>query len=182
MTPDLPVSDPPSPADARRRAMMADIQSGHDRLAAYLDTLDESALTTPTDAAGWTANDHVMHLAVWADSMIAVIDGKPRWEAMGVSRDVWVTLAEGYDAVNEAIRRLHAGRPSAEVRRAFEDAHHALVARVEALSTDELALPYSHYQPWAVGRDEPLYGYIVGNTVAHYDAHRGYIEALIAGR
>lgn len=173
--------DPSSPA-THRRALMADIQSGYDRLTAYLDTLDEAALTVPTDAAGWTANDHVMHLAAWAGSMIAVIDGQPRWEAIGVSRDVWTTIADGYDVINAAIQRRHAGRPSAEVRRAFDDTHRALVARVEALSIDDLTRPYSHYQPWAVGRDEPLYGYIRGNTVEHYDEHRGYIEVLVGGR
>lgn len=181
LTPDDPARDHPMTAEAQRRAMLAEIQAGFDRFVAFLDTLDEAALTGPADAAGWTANDHVIHLAVWAGSMQAVIDGRPRWEAIGVSRETWATIADGYDVINAAIQRQHAGRASADVRRTFEATHRALVERMAALSTDDLLRPYSHHQPWAVGRDEPLYAYLIGNTAEHYDEHRGYIADLMGG-
>lgn len=175
---------PPDPADvtdpaAQRAALMAEIDAGYRRLSAYLDTLDDAAMTGPVDAAGWTAKDHVMHLAVWADSMVAVMDRQPRWEAMGLSRDVWATIEQGYDVINEAIRQQHAAASDAAVRDALERAHRRLVARADAMDADDLMRPYNHFQPWAVSRDQPLVGYLRGNTVEHYDEHRRYIEAIV---
>lgn len=174
---------PPDPAAAdpaaRRAALMAEIDAGYRRLTAYLDTLDDAALTGPVDAAGWTATDHVMHLAVWADSMVAVMDRRPRWEAMGLSRDVWATIEQGYDVINEAIRQQHAGAAAADARDTLERAHRRLVARADAMDVGDLMRPYNHFQPWAVSRDQPLVAYLRGNTVEHYDQHRGYIEAIV---
>lgn len=180
------VADVADPADftatataAQRAALMAEIDAGYERLRAYLDTLDEGAWTGPVDDAGWTVTDHVMHLAVWAESMVAVMDGRPRWEAMGLSPDVWATIAQGYDVINEAIRQQHASAGAAAVRDALERSHRALVARADALDAADLMRPYNYFQPWAEGRDQPLVGYLRGNTVEHYDAHRRYIEAIV---
>lgn len=166
-------------ADAPRATMLVEIEAGYDRLLALLDTLDDAALAGPVDGAGWTANDHVIHLALWAGSMLAVFDRRPRWEAIGVSRETWATIADGYDEINAQLQRQHAGRSTADVRHTFEATHRALVGRVERLSAKELMLPYSQYQPWSVGCDEPLYGYVLGNTVEHYDEHRAYIAGIV---
>jgi len=170
------------PTTAPRDAMLAEIEDGYDRLVAFLDALDEAALDGPVDAAGWTAKDHVIHLAVWARSMVAVIEGRPRWDDMGVDRVLWRTIAEGYDAVNAHIQQLNRHLSVAEARRALEDAHRAVVDRVATMSVAELSFPYSYYQPWATGQDQPLYGYLRGNTVEHYDEHRGYIGAIVEAR
>ena len=167
---------------AQRAALMAEIDAGFTRFDAYLDTLAPSQWTAPLDAAGWSAKDHVMHLAVWAGSMIAVMDGRPRWEAMGVSPEVWATITDTYDVINDDIRRQHADASPAAVRTAFTTTHRALNARAAALGDEDLVRPYHHFQPWATGVDGPLHAYLRGNTVEHYDEHRGYVEALLGGR
>lgn len=167
------------PATAPRDAMLAEIEASFTRLTAFLDGLDPALLDGPTDAAGWTAKDHVIHLAVWAGSMIAVLDGAPRWEAMGVDRVLWRTLADGYDAINEHIRQANRHRSAADARRALEEAHRALTGRVAGMSVFELSLPYKHYQPWATDRTDPLFAYVRGNTEEHYDEHRAYIAAIV---
>lgn len=167
------------PATAPRDAMLAEIEASYERLVAFLDGLDDAAWEGPTDAAGWTAKDHVTHLAVWAASMIAVIEGKPRWDAMGVDRVLWRTIAEGYDQINEHIRQRNRHLSPAEARGALEAAHRALTGRVARMSVVDLSLPYQHYQPWATGRTEPLHAYVRGNTEEHYDEHRGYIAAIV---
>lgn len=174
-----PAAIPADELAAQRAALMAEIDAGYEQLRAYLDTLDEAAWTGPVDAAGWNVKDHVMHLAVWAGSMVAVMDRRPRWEAMGLSQDVWATIAQGYDVINEAIREQHATASAPAVRDALDQAHRGLVARADALDAADLMRPYNYFQPWAEGRDQPLVGYLRGNTVEHYDAHRRYIEAIV---
>lgn len=169
----------PDPTTARRDAMLAEIEASYESLCGYLDGLDETALTGPTDAAGWTATDHVFHLAVWTGSMLAVIEGRPRWEAMGVSEETWSTIADGYDEINADIQRRHRDGSPPEARRALEAAHRALLDHVATMTEAELSLPYSHFQPWATGQDDPMYAYVRGNTAEHYDEHREYIEVLV---
>ncbi len=168
--------------DAQRSAMMAEIDAGFRRFTAFLAALDDADLTGPTDAAGWTAKDHVAHLTAWAGSMIAVLDGRPRWEAIGVTPEVWQTITDTYDVINAAIQARHRDTLPAEVRTDFDGTHRALVARIESMATADLVRPYVHFQPWATGRDDPLYGYLLGNTVGHYDEHRGYVEEMVSAR
>jgi len=177
------VNDAPNPpaeaSSAQRDALLLEVAAGYDRLVRFLDSLDDAAQDDPVDAAGWTIKDHVTHLAVWARSMIAVIDGRPRWEAMGVSRELWQTIEDGYDAINADIQQRHRHLSPAEARAALAEAHAALEGRVAALSVAELELPYNHYQPWATGRTAPLHAYVRGNTSEHYDEHRRYMAAIV---
>lgn len=91
-----------------KQGLLHTIEDGWQRLQSFIDSYSEAQLTTPTDAARWTAKDHLMHLAVWQGSMIAVMDKKPRWEYMNVPKDVWATLDTGnYDEVNAHIQQQH---------------------------------------------------------------------------
>jgi hypothetical protein len=160
--------------------LFEEMDASYRQLNAYLDTLTEQQLTVPTDRAGWTAKDHVAHLTVWAGSMLAVIDKQPRWEAMGISIDVWKTIVHTYDEINAEIQKQHRDVSLSQVRREFEETHQRVVQRVKSMTSEELDLPYSHYQPKATDETDPVYLYIHGNTADHYDEHRRYIEAIVS--
>jgi hypothetical protein len=172
------MSDPFTHDD--RTALLARIDASYTALTRYLDTCAEPDLTTPADSAGFTAKDHLIHLAVWGGSMIAVIDRQPRWEAMGLTLETWRTIVRGYDQINAAILRQHREKTLTAARAFLHDAHTGLINRVSALTPDALQLPYSHYQPESIDETYPLWMYIEGNTADHYDEHREYIAAILS--
>src|SRR3972149_1489720 len=136
---------------------------------AYVNTLSEADFITNTDAAGWTAKDHVMHLAVWEGGMWALLNHQSRREYMGIDQAAWE--GHDYDEMNAIIQQQHRDKPLGEVLQTFRDAHRRMVVKIESLADEDLQRPYDHYQPGA-GRDAPVIGWIIGNTYEHYARHR----------
>ena len=162
-----------------KAAMLAEIEASCQNFLAFLDALTPEQWTGPTDAVGWTVKDHVSHLAAWAASMIAVIERRPRWEGIGVSKQVWDTVENRYDTINAVLREKHLADSIEQARADLVSAHEGLMALVEPMGIDELSRPYSDFQPWAEGASDPLYGYVRGNTGAHYDLHLEYIQKIL---
>lgn len=55
----------------KKDELLIRIEQGWNEFQAYIQTLSAAQLAGPTDAAGWTAKDHIMHLAVWEDGIDA---------------------------------------------------------------------------------------------------------------
>ena len=89
-----------------RDELLANIQREWDSLQAYLITLTPDLVTRPTDAAGWTVKDHVAHLAVWEDSMNALLNGRSRAEFLGIP---------AANAAERQIARFEEGAPLEEI-------------------------------------------------------------------
>jgi len=162
-----------------RETMFAEIEEGYQAFLQFINELTESQWTLPTDAAGWTVKDHVIHCAVWAGSVVAVINKKPRWEEIDVSFEVWKTIDRNYDQINEVIRQNQLEKSPAEVKHAFIEAHQTLIETARGLSMAELELPYSHYQTYAESETHPLYKTIKGNSASHYAEHLEYIRKIL---
>lgn len=165
---DIPTSKP---------ELMARIHTSWDKFQAYLSTLSEEQLTGPTDAAGWTAKDHIMHLAVWEDGIAALLDKQPRDAQMGIDTQLWLT--GDYDHINDTIQKRFADKPLDEVLQTFKTVHARVVAKLESMTEEELLRPYSDYQPGA-DRDAPVIGWVVGNTFEHYEEHHPWIVKIVA--
>lgn len=165
--------------DFSKEELLERIQAGWERLQAFVSPLSDEQLTGPQDAAGWTIKDHLMHLAVWAASMVAVINGTPRRDAMQIERQDWVTLAETYDVVNGILQQRYKDMPLAEVHKEVQQRHNELLARTQAMSAEELQRPYNHYQPGSKS-ETPIFEYISGNSYAHYDEHIPWMQAILA--
>lgn len=166
MTDDTPFS---------KEELLQRMEDGWVEFDAYISSLTEEQLTQPTDNAGWTAKDHLIHLALWAAGITALLDKQPRWDAMGITREL---LAGEYDASNEAIRQQNQHREVDDVLATLRAEHHALAAAAVALTEEELELPYNHYQPDSEN-DRPVWNWIVADSFAHYDEHRPWIEAIV---
>ena len=166
---------PPTTTDA----VLAELDRAWAELEDTINRLDAAALTGPTDAAGWTAKDHLAHLAAWERSLIALLAGEDRAAALGVDPALY---ARGdIDVINAALRTQHAVRPLAEVLGDLRETHERTRATVAALSAGDLALPYAHYQP----RERPdetaaVVHWVAGDTYEHYREHRGWIMAIVA--
>ncbi|HVU15061.1 MAG TPA: ClbS/DfsB family four-helix bundle protein [Phototrophicaceae bacterium] len=163
--------------ELNKAQLLAEIEQGWNQLNAYLDTLTEAQLTQPTDAAGWTAKDHIIHLAVWEDSMNALLEGKSRMESMGVvDRDAW--QRGDWDAVNAVIYQHNQDLSLSEVRQHFRDVHEHLINKIEAMSDEELQRPYRFYQPDSTF-EGPVISTMIGNTAAHYAEHQPWIDKIV---
>lgn len=156
--------------------LIASINEGWDSFQAYLNTLSMEQLTGPTDAAGWTAKDHVMHLAVWEDGMYALLQGESRPVYMGVDPQLW---ARGdYDEINAVLQQRYQDKSWPDVLRFFQAIHQRLMEKLDALSEEALMRPYNTYQPDSPITD-PVYTRVIGNTFPHYAEHRDYIERIV---
>jgi uncharacterized damage-inducible protein DinB len=145
---------------------------------AALDGLSPEQLAAPLTERGWSAADHMAHIAVWMEGILAGLGGKSRWTAMGADGPPG---AGGFDELNERLRAPHAAKSPAEVRAWLDATHERMLARLRGMTIEELRRPYGHYQPDEPRDDagEPFLHWVVGDTYGHYDEHRGWlVEAL----
>jgi hypothetical protein len=148
-----------------------------------LETLrhhDDWHITECRNADDWNAIDHVTHLTAWERSMVFLLTGRPRHLGLGVPEDLY--LSHDLDAINAAIRDQHQGLSLAEALSAFDDVHQEMLDTMSGLTKADLERPYAAYLPDEPGEDrsDPVWTYIAGNTLFHYDEHRGWLEATIA--
>lgn len=168
------VGPPGSKAELERR-----LDASWSLLEQRIGGLDERQLTGPRDAVGWTAKDHLAHLAAWERSMVYLLQGKPRHEGLGVEEAIY--LEGDDDAINAVIQSATSGLPLADVLAVLRSTHEQLRALVASISDEELRQPYSHFLPDEPGEDsgKPILGRISGNGDAHFAEHLGYIEAIV---
>ncbi len=153
------------------------LENGWDELHEFLDSLSDEQKTEPTDAAGWTVKDHVIHLALWEDSLTALLEGESRAEALGVPDELW---GQDIDLVNADIQQRYKDMPLDEVMKTLEHSHERMVAKIETLTDADLMRPHSHYQPHS-GNDAPVINWIVGNSFEHFAEHLPWMKAIAEG-
>ena len=146
-----------------------------DDLQAYLATLTEAQLTQPTDAAGWTVKDHLIHLAVWEDGLRSLLAGGSQREGMGIDEATWL---QGNDPINALIQQRHRALSLADVRRVSHESHAKLLAQINTLADADLMRPYRTYDT-QTDEEQPVIGWIVGNTFMHYVEHKPWMMAIV---
>lgn len=161
-----------------KEQLLTDIHHGWQTMQAFLGAFSPAQLTGPTDAAGWTAKDHLIHLAVWEQGILALLNGESRPAAMGVDLIVW--QAADYDQINALIQLTHQDRPLDEVFAFWRDVHQRLIAQIETLTDAELARPYHTFNA-GPEHEQPITVWISNNTYEHYAEHQPWIAALIDG-
>ncbi len=149
------------------------------RLAGRVDQLGERLLTGPTDPAGWTAKDHLAHLAAWERSMVFLLRGEPRHEGLGVEETVYLDGDE--NAINAVIQQATRNLPLADVLANLRATHRELLALIEPMGDVDLHRTYSHFLPDEPGEDDgrPIIERISGNGDVHFAEHLGYIEVIV---
>lgn len=154
------------------------------RIAESRERLERRVKTVPTPALeragedGWSAKDHLAHLASWERSLLLLLQRRPRHSALGLSAAEYAAAPDA-DAINE---RVHASRKEwrlAYVLTDFEAVHEELMAFLQRMTEAELCLGYSEYEPGGERDDRPIWGWVVGNTCEHYDEHFDALDALL---
>ena len=146
--------------------------------------LSNEQLTSPGPDGGWSIKDHLAHLAAWRHSLIALLEGGDRKAAVGLDRQAAseTVNADDVDDINAFLYRRNHDRALVDVRADFRQAQERVLAILGGMTDADLEKPYSHYQPDAENTsDDPVVGWIVGNTYGHDEEHLATIQAL-AGR
>lgn len=176
-----PASESPEPESELRKSDLLDkIQSSHASLLEKIRGLSDDQLTRP-GSSGWSIKDHLAHLAAWEAGMVALLQHKPRLQAMGL--DSSVSWSSGTDEINDRVHQRHAGLSLSEVLQLFDDTHRQMLQVLETLTEEDLYRPYASYVPdGSDDRRDPVIYWVVGNTFKHFDEHREYLGQIIAER
>jgi len=158
-----------------REGLLRQIDSTWADLQAYLTSLTPAQLTGPTDAAGWTAKDHVIHLAMWEQAVLALLERGSKREALDMTPEIW---AQDDDAINAVLQQRYQHMPLDDVMNTLRQTHLRLVDKLSALSENDLRLPFHHYQPDS-SEDVPLIRVMPGETIHHYREHLTWIRAIV---
>lgn len=154
--------------------LMKRIHQSFAELEDTIRSLDEAQLSRP-GPSGWAIKDHLTHLATWELGIAELLQRRSRFAAMQV-QDAF-DQGKSEDEINDLIFRRHAGKPAAEAKQMFHDAHTSLLQAIEPLSDEDLTQPYASYLPEGnQGPQKPVWYWIVGNTNGHFDEHRAYIH------
>jgi uncharacterized protein (TIGR03083 family) len=147
-----------------------------------LAALTPAQLTGPRDAAGWSAQDHLVHLTAWERSVVYLLRGRPRHEGLGVDEATYLNPGDDFVNVNAAIVRQARGQSLEATQAEFQAVHAELRTLLAGLTDADLQRPYGAYLPAEPGDGpgRPVIGYIMGNTVEHYQEHLPWIQSLVA--
>lgn len=170
-----------TPQEQTKPYLMERMAEARRELETLVNSLSDEQLTRPGKDGGWSVKDHLAHLATWEAGVAALLRKEPRWEAMGLTRDIVARSSE--EEMNAIIERNHKGLSLAEVKKLFADSHRAMLDALEPLSTEDLHKPVNSYEPVNPSDNErPVGGLVIGNTTAHYAEHLEWIRALVDGQ
>lgn len=159
-------------------ALIARIERSRQEFDAALAGLTDEQLAASITERGWSAADHMAHIAVWMEGITSALDGASRWTAMGTDGPPG---PEGFDELNERLRTPHAAKAPAEVRDWLDAAHARMLVKLRGTTIEALSRPYNYYQPHEArdDADKPFLRWVVDNTYEHYDEHRNWIVAAL---
>ncbi len=157
--------------------LLAKIEQGWNDFNAYLITLTPPQVTVPTDAAGWTALDHVIHIADWEKGVLAMLNKQDRPAAMGVDKTTWDE--QDFDKINDVLQKNSQDKTMEQARTHVMDVHQAFVDKIKSMSNEDLQRPYKYYQPES-DQEAPVIRWIQMNTYEHYAEHMPWIAAIAA--
>jgi hypothetical protein len=159
------MSEPKRPAD--KAELLANIQSGYDRLEALLASLTEEQMTIPGVNGSWSIKDNLAHLTAWQSYQAARQEGTLN----GVEPPNPAPGHETEDEINEHFYQEYKDRSLAEVLADFHASYQRVLAATQALSWEALNDPLL----WE-DNNVPVGAYTMGNTYGHYEVHRDLIQ------
>lgn len=154
--------------------ILAAMQEQFERWQAFLDDLDEAAITTPHFPSTWTLKDEVVHLWAWQQRTLARVEAalagrEPEFPAWlpGVDPDKEVNTGR----INDWIYKTYMDEPWADVHRRWREGYRRLLDLSAQIAEKDL-LDGSRY-PWLDGYPLALI------LLATYDHHQEHLDNLL---
>jgi hypothetical protein len=173
---DQPMTHIPYPANAEPKTkteLLARIRAARAALELALAQLDEDGLMEP-GPDGWSIKDHLFHLSAWLRKTLAVLQGQPGHEALGVPQSLY--NSGDTDGINARLHQQSQLLRLADVQAVFHNSHHAILDLISTQPESWLSQAYS-----ASDADDhrQVMEAIASNTYEHDEEHRGWIEARL---
>jgi hypothetical protein len=158
--------------------LLAEVGRSWDVLTKALGRLPVERFESAQDSQGWTVKDHIAHLTAWERSVIALLQGRDRYQGLGVKEEVY--LSRDYDRINDRIYWRTRTLPLKSVRDQSQEVHGELLASVEALTEADLQRPVRSFLPEDSKDDDGrlVVDLVHANTADHYREHLGYMKVL----
>jgi hypothetical protein len=135
--------------------------------------LDEEQMNRP-DAGGWSPKDNLAHLTEWMKSMLGHhIDKRPAHEVMDLPEEI--TRGWDMEVINPELFERNRNRSAQDVVDELRRVYDEVIARLDAMSFDELMAPRHADDP----EKRPLLLWVIGDTSDHFAEHRAVIERTI---
>ncbi|MBL8147144.1 MAG: maleylpyruvate isomerase N-terminal domain-containing protein [Anaerolineae bacterium] len=145
-------------------------------LQSFLSSLTPGQLSGPTDTAGWTVKDHLVHIIVWEDGINSLLEGGDRRARMGVDEATWA--GRDSDAINAAIQQRNRERTPDDVLAALGRTHAAFRNHISGMSDADLQRPYNTLVPTS-DDTRPFIGWLEGDSFGHYTEHLPWMQAIV---
>jgi hypothetical protein len=170
----------PGEKDRPKAGLLRRIDTSWSALDALVRGLGSDLLGGRKDREGWAVKDHLIHLAVWEDSVSALFQGRPRHDALGVDETTYASAST--DEVNRQVFERTKDVPAATAKEWLAKSHATLMGLVRGAREADLAREVRDLFPSAPsGERRRVLEIINENTAEHFDEHRGWIEELVAG-
>ena len=160
-----------------REELLQMMDESWNELQTFIERLSEKELTIPTDPAGWTVKDHLIHIAAWVQAGRHLLDGVSKRETLDIPQEIW---DQDDDPINAVLQERYKDMPLDEVKQILQQRHEEMLQKVATMSDDALQLPYNHYQPSA-SWEAPIMMVINIDTTEHYREHIPWMQAIVSG-
>lgn len=155
----------------------ARVETAKIALDTFLNSVTDAQKTAPSTATKWAIRDHVAHLAVWHNALLAVFENQDRYAAMGIDRAWLKRGVTSLDDINAIVYYQNKVKTHEEAVAMFEETFQAIQRLLETLTDEMLALPFNHFQPEETRRVEPIISWVEGATYEHYEEHLVWMSA-----
>ena len=167
--------------NSMKTELIAEIEAAWAALHSYLAQLSEAQMTTVHDHQRWTVKDHLTHMAAWEESVVVFLQGRPRYEGLGVDESLYSSAS--FDDINDVIKQHYQALTLAQATAQLQAAHRRLMALLQPLTDADLSQSLRHFLPSSPVDDRrQAINIIRDNTSAHFSEHLVWIKALVSPR
>lgn len=153
--------------------LLSEIRREWKKLMDVVDRLDEQKMTAP-DESGWSPKDNLAHLSEWMNSLMGHhIENRPAEDVMRLKKEQ--TAGWDMEVINPVLFERNKDRPVEDVLGELKQVYGILLAKLEAMSFEELLKPRHADDP----EKRPLLLWVLGDTSEHFAEHREAIEKML---